>query len=89
MSGPDSNPPEPGAICFGLSLELDQQSCAAYLQLLGRFEMAHTLCSRLSQEEIDQLIGLISGLMRNHMTRYEYHTLFLGEELSHHGPDDQ
>ncbi len=89
MSGHYSNPPDPGAICFGLSLEQDQQSCAAYLQLLGRFEMAQTLCSRLSQEEIDQLIGLISGLMRNHLTRYEYHTLFLGDEHSHHGSDDQ
>ena len=89
MSGHYSIPPDPGTICFGLSLELDQQSCAAYLQLLGRFEIAQTLCSRLSQEEIDQLIGLISGLMRHHMTRDEYHTLFLGEDHSHPDPDDQ
>ena len=89
MSVHNSTTPDPGAICFGLSLELDQQSCAAYLQLLGRFEVAHTLCSRLSQEEIDQLIGLVSGLIRNHMTKNEYHTLFLGQEHSHHGPDDQ
>ena len=59
MSGYSSEPPDPAAICFGLSRELDQRSCAAYLQLLGRHELAQTLCSRLSQTEIDQLIEMI------------------------------
>ena len=89
MSCNSCDPPDPGAICFGLSPELDRQSCGAYLQLLGRTELANTLCSRLSQEEIDQLIGLIGGLMRTHLSKHEYHTLFLGEEHSHHSPDDQ
>ena len=89
MSGSSPKSPDPAAICFGLSPELDQRSCAAYLQLLGRHELAQTLCSRLSQAEIDQLIELISGLKRTHLSKHEYHTLFLGEEHSHRSPDDQ
>lgn len=89
MSDPYSNAPDPGTICFGLNPELDQQSCGAYLQLLGRPQLAQTICSRLSQEEIDQLIGLISGLMRTHLNKHEYHLLFLGDEHSEHGPEDQ
>ena len=88
MSGLSHAPPDPRTICFGLSTELDRQSCAAYLQLLGRSELSHTLSSRLSQEEIDQLIDLLSGLMRTHLSKHEYHTLFLGEEHSDHGSDD-
>ena len=81
--------PDPATICFGLSPELDRQSCGAYLQLLGRPELAQTLSSRLSQAEIERLIELISGLMRTHLSKHEYHSLFLGEEHSHHSSDDQ
>ncbi len=89
MSENSPMPPDPATICFGLSPELDRQSCGAYLQLLGRPELAQTLSSRLSQAEIDQLIELISGLMRTHLSKHEYHSLFLGEEHSHHSSDDQ
>ena len=89
MSEYSSLPPDPGAICFGLSPELDRQSCAAHLRLLGRTDLAQTLCSRLSSKEIDELIELISSLMRKHLTTREYHTLFLGEEHPHPNSDDQ
>ncbi|MBT8346496.1 MAG: hypothetical protein HKP52_12210 [Desulfofustis sp.] len=89
MSGYSPESPDPSTICFGLSPELDRQSCGAYLQLLGRPAVAQTLCSRLSQAEIDQLIELISGLMRNHFSKHEYHSLFLDEEHSRHSSEDQ
>jgi len=89
MSCRSSHLPDPGTICFGLSVELDKQSCAAYLRLLGQPELADTLCARLSQEEINQLIELISGLMRAHLSKDEYHRLFLGEEHSHHSSGNQ
>ena len=87
MSNHTPSPPDPGAICFGLSPELDRRSCAAYLQLLGRADLAQTLSSRLSEQEIEELIELMSGLMRKHLSTREYHTLFLGEEHTHHNSD--
>ncbi len=89
MSDQTPRPPDPGAICFGLSPELDRRSCAAFLQLLGRAALAKTLSSRLSEQEIEELIGLTSGLMRKHLSKQEYHTLFLGEEHTHHDSDNQ
>jgi len=80
--------PDPGAICFGLSPELDRQSCAAYLQLLGRANLAQILSSRLSEKEIEELVELTSGLMRKHLSKREYHALFLGEEHTHHNSDE-
>lgn len=87
MSNTSPTPPDPASICFGLSPELDRQSCAAYLQLLGQVDLAQTLCSRLSQQEINDLIEMTSSLMRKYLSKNEYHRLFLGEEHSHPGDD--
>jgi len=70
-------PPDPTAICFGLSPEHDQTSCALYLRLLGRQELAETLSSRMTSQEIEQLVDLTSGLMRRHLSKEEYHAMFL------------
>ncbi len=78
-------PPDPQAICFGLSSELDRQSCAAYLQLLGNPKLAETLASRLSSEEIEELVELSSSLLRKHLSKREYDTLFLGEDDADQG----
>lgn len=75
---------DPEAICFGLSPELDRQSLAAYLQLLGRPELSNTLATRLSPEEIEELIEHLGSLMHTHLTKEEYHQLFLAQGLERH-----
>ena len=75
--------PDPATICFGLSPDRDRQSCAAYLQLLGRPELARTLSSRLSSDEIEAVINLVGSLMRTHLSSEEYHRLFLGKNHDH------
>ncbi len=87
MSAPQDNSLDPAAICFGLSPELDKQSCSAYLQLLGQPELAQTLSARMSPEEIEKLIELTSSLMRKHLCKQEYHQLFLGQNTAHHDSD--
>ena len=57
MSGPDKNSPDPTGICFGLNPELDRQSCALYLQLLGKPNLAQVLSERLSPQEIEDLVA--------------------------------
>lgn len=69
-------------IMFGLTPERDRESCSTYLQILGRRDLAQTLSARLSPEEIEQLVELTSSLMRRHLSKQEYHRLFLGD--SHH-----
>ena len=76
----------PHQMCFGLSTDLDQQSIACFLQLLGRQELAETLASRLSSQEIEKLVHTLTGVLKNNMTEDEYHELFLLEESPHkHG----
>lgn len=69
-------------IMFGMTPEQDRESCGTYLQMLGRKEFAETLSSRLSPEEIERLVELTSSLMRKHLSKQEYHQLFLGD--NHH-----
>jgi len=69
--------PDPSEICFGLSEEQDRISCESYLQLLGRKECAELLAKRLSSEEINALVELIGTLMRTHLSKREYHAIFL------------
>ena len=71
-------------ICFGLSEELDTQSCVAYLQLLGRKEFAEMFAERLSSEEIETLVDMIASLLHKHLSKQEYHRLFLLDEDHHH-----
>lgn len=80
MSGPDKNSPDPAGICFGLNTELDRQSCALYLQLLGKPNLAQVLSERLSPQEIEDLVALVTTLLKTHLSKQEYHTLFLGHE---------
>lgn len=81
-----SNSLNPHQMCFGLSTELDRESLACFLQLLGRKELAETLAKRLSSAEIEKLVHFTTGLMKDNMSEDEYHELFLQEESPHKHP---
>ncbi len=69
--------PDHSKICFGLSPELDKTSCSLYLQLLGRKEFAEVFADRMSSEEIETVVDMIGSLIHKHITKQEYHRLFL------------
>jgi len=75
--------PDPRKICFGLSDELDRASCASYLQLLGRKDFAELFAERLSGEEIEIVVDMLGSLMHKHLTKQEYHRLFLLDDHHH------
>ncbi len=81
-----SNSLNPHQMCFGLSTEIDRESLACFLQLLGRKELAETLAERLSSTEIEELVHFTTGLMKDNMSEDEYHELFLQEESPHKHP---
>jgi len=47
--------------------------------LLGKPELAETLASRLTPEEIEELVDLTTSLMRKYLSKQEYHKQFLGD----------
>lgn len=69
----------PHSIVFGLSREDDERSLAAFLQLFSRPPFAAALIPRLSDDEIQGLVHLLTALMRSHLSEKEYHELFLAE----------
>lgn len=75
---------DPQNICFGLNQERDATSCALYLQLLGRKDFAELFAGRLSSPEIAALVDTITVLLRKHLSKEEYHKLFLQNQDHHH-----
>ena len=67
-------------ICFGLNRKLDESSLSCLLQLMGRPGFADLLASRLTSDEINEMVTYFTQLMKNHLSKEEYHTLFLHGE---------
>ena len=79
----------PSQICFGLGQDLDRQSFSCFLQLAGRAEFADLLAARLTTEEIEEYVDSFTGLLRKHLSKNEYHKVFLGDDSHHHATEGQ
>ncbi len=71
-------------ICFGLDRVTDERSLALFLNLFCRDQLLDALIPRLGDYEIEQVIDLLSTLMRTHLQEKEYHELFLDDHDHHH-----
>lgn len=74
----------PHDIVFGLNRDEDERSLAAFLQLFSSPRFTDVLIPRLSDDEIQGLVHLLTAVMRNHLNEQEYHELFLAEPGQHH-----
>jgi hypothetical protein len=68
---------------FGLNRATDEQSLIDFLRLFADERLSRVLVPRMSEEEIHQVIDLLTQMMRNHLDSDEYHRLFLDEEHHH------
>ena len=80
---------QPDQMCFGLSEDLDKESFACFLQIAGDKKFSETLAKRLSSEEILHFVDAFTGLLRNHLSEDEYHSLFLKDSGHHHHAEDE
>jgi len=78
------NEPGPSTIVFGLNRKEDERSLAVFLRLFSQEQLSDVLIPRLSDDEIQRIVSLITGVMRNHLSEKEYHSLFLGDGLRPH-----
>ena len=69
---------------FGLDRATDEQSLITFLKQFSKDRLLGTLAPRMSEEEIHQVVDLLTMVMRNHLSGEEYHYLFLGEDHHHH-----
>ena len=65
---------------FGFDRETDEKSLRSFIGRIGDQEMLDELLPRLSGEEIESIVDLFAGLMKKHLTKREYHQLFLGDQ---------
>ena len=69
-----------GLIGFGLDREVDEHTVICYLQKFSDDALMARLVHRLSDEELSEIFGLISRLLKEHLSETEYHQLFLKDE---------
>ena len=68
-----------GMVAFGFSREVDEKSLMYYLQKFSDDDLMQLLSPRLSDQEIDNLVKLLMGLLKKHLSDGEYHRYFLKE----------
>ncbi len=66
-----------GMMAFGYSREEDERSLMAFLQKFSEDDFMRLLCRRISDSEIAELVGHLTGLMKRHLSEAEYHQYFL------------
>jgi hypothetical protein len=66
-----------GMIAFGYSRDDDERSLIAFLQKFSDDDLMRLLSSRLTDQEIDNLVNLLMGLLKKHLSDGEYHRYFL------------
>ena len=64
---------------FGFDQATDERSLAVFLQKIANPDMLAKLIPRLESQEIDSVVEIFTGLMKKHLSKTEYHDLFLGD----------
>lgn len=72
-----------GFIGFGLDRPSDEASLIVYLQKFSDDELLKVLRQRITDNEIDEIVDLISRVLKTHLNEEEYHELFLKEPHEH------
>jgi hypothetical protein len=68
-----------GPLAEGFDHETDLATLQVYLQKFSDDELMSRLLPRLTQAEISQLFRVIGETLSRHLSREEYHGLFLKE----------
>ncbi|MEJ2729675.1 MAG: cytoplasmic protein [Deltaproteobacteria bacterium] len=69
-----------GLVGFGADRQTDENTVVYYLQKFSDDRLMKTIIKRLSDEELSEIFGLITRLLKNHLVDNEYHKIFLKEE---------
>lgn len=73
----NSDSSDSSQICFGFDRETDERSLLIFLANFVKQDLLKTLVARMSDQEISALVNHLTGIMHNHLSKSEYHRLFL------------
>ena len=68
-----------GMMGFGYSREEDERSLIAFLQKFSDDDLMKLLSRRVTDLEIEELVGFLTGLLKRYLSDEEYHLFFLKE----------
>jgi hypothetical protein len=68
-----------GLVGFGSDRETDENTVVYFLQKFSDDRLMKTIIKRLSDEELAEIFGLITRLLKKHLVDNEYHQFFLKE----------
>ena len=71
-----------GTMCFGSSRPQDEAALICFLQKISDDQLMETLCPRMSAEDIELIVSLMTGIMKTFFSDAEYHSLFLNKASS-------
>ncbi|MEN8134864.1 MAG: hypothetical protein ABFS18_04935 [Thermodesulfobacteriota bacterium] len=64
---------------FGFDRATDEESIAVFLQKIADPDLLAKLVPRLEDQEIESVLHLFTGLMKKHLSKNEFHRLFLDD----------
>ena len=65
---------------FGLDRETDERTIIFYLQKFSDDTLLSSLVKRMSDQELEEVFNLINRLLKTHLSKPEYHSLFLKDD---------
>jgi len=67
-------------ICFGLDRATDERSLRVFLEKCADDSVLDIIVPRLSDNELSDIVQFLTGVLHRHLSKKEYHRLFLGED---------
>ncbi len=67
------------SMVFGFDRATDEKSLAVFLEKIVSPDLLAKLVPRLEDQEIDSVLQLFTGLMKKHLSKKEFHRIFLGD----------
>lgn len=69
-----------GLVGFGYDRGTNENTIIYYLQKFSDDTLMKTIVKKFSDEELEQIFNMITGLLKKYLNDAEYHALFLKDE---------
>ena len=76
-----------GLVGFGFDRETDENTVRCYLQKFSDDTLTEKLIGRLTDEDLSGIFFMITKILKNHLSKSEYHSLFLKDDEQENNAD--
>jgi hypothetical protein len=69
-----------GFLGFGLNRQSNEDTLAVYLQKFSDDTLMNTVLKKMSDDDLETMFDIITGMLKRYLTDAEYHRIFLKDE---------